>query len=846
MNRRYRRGQIRKILLMVLAPALLAGLLFALAENRDRESAGGISRQELQAGGAESGTDAGVYSGTASGTGAEGGSPLKPPAGGYYTGVPKEEYASPLQDIAFADGVLEADRDAYRRSIPVRIDAAILGGEKGAHAWAVFLPAETAQEPQIIFSRYEEVSFRPLGEGERLPGPQYMAPGSVKSGVAGQESGAEAGEEAGAASGGADGAADAGDGKGGSTGNRTYASGDRVKGLADGSAFRVRMAAGDGTEQEEDLYVFSCTGTATMYLDTESGSMAAVDADETKQTSETARFVVCTPDGLVDSSGECRVSGRGNSTWTMKKRPYNVNLTDKKSVLGMEACKKFCLLANVFDHTNLLDRVSAQLAISLGMRDTPQGEFVNLYLNGQYNGLYYLSERVRTGGSVHIKKLDNKILKANGLWKKTGDSAAELLGEAGDEDDGEDLTERPGGPEDSAAGVDGGLTAGSGGAEGTDQGKTGAGTAASGSGQQDGKEPEAPAGTELSDAGGSDAGTAGQDSALGRLPKRIPLHEEEDRLKKWAYDWPNEPADNTGGYLLQVHERYDGEDCWFSTEHRRFRITSPAYPTVGEVEYLQDYMLAAERAIYSEDGRDPETGRAYTSFLDMDSWQDMYLLEEYFAEWDGERWSFFITKDRDDPLLYCGPMWDFDHSAGTMIYGTYPETAVSLLLFRDTRHGWMNRLLSHSEFEEDLHARWRERFSPAVHAFLEDRMEEEIAAIESAAYMNNIRRANDVDFRGDAQALVTWLGRRAAFLDGYAADPDAYCRVEFQFGWGSLSHYVERGRALGFLPLPAYGETQVPSQVEKNEILGWQDEDGREISADIVIDRDRVFAPVYR
>ena len=109
------------------------------------------------------------------------------------------------------------------------------------------------------------------------------------------------------------------------------------------------------------------------------------------------------------------------------------------------------------------------------------------------------------------------------------------------------------------------------------------------------------------------------------------------------------------------YSNYEGEEPWFSTEYRRFRIMSPLYPTVGQVEYISDYMVMAEHAVYSDDGKDPDTGRHYSEILDPDSWEDMFCLEEYFVEWDGERWSFYIIKDRDDPCLYCGPMWDFDH-----------------------------------------------------------------------------------------------------------------------------------------------------------------------------------------
>ncbi len=704
---------------------------------------------------------------------------------------------SPLQAISFA--VASGGEHDLQRSIPVEIDAEILGGQSGAKCWAVFLPAEMADHPKIMFSKYKKVELRPLEEYERLTGARLWedaigakAAEGEKAGDGGAEaskdSGAEASKDGGAEAskdGGAEVSKGSGEESGSVTKTREYDSGDSAAGLKNGSAFCVRMIGKDGTEQSENLYVFSCEGTASMYLDTASGSMETVDSDPTKETSEEAEFAVFRTNGTLDSAGDCSVRGRGNSTWFRMKRPYNMNLESKQSVLGMPECKKLCLLANTYDPTNLLDRISSQLATELKMRDTPQGEFVNLYLNGQYNGLYFLSQRPRTGGCVNIKKLDKKILRANGLLT---------------EDDG---------------------------------GSSGSGDNAEGSDQQTESE-------------------SSQEKASLQIPKRIALHETESSLNRWAFNWPNEPENNTGGYLLQQYSRYDGDGAWFSTKHRRFRVMSPSYPTVGEVNYIADYMLAAERAIYSEDGIDSESGKHYESFLDMPSWEDMFLLEEFFAEWDAERWSFYVIKDRDDPLLYCGPMWDFDHSAGLMIYGEYPETAVSMLLFRDTRHGWMYKLLSHDEFVEELHARWTERFSPLVHEYLDEKLEEEISAIESAAYMNNIRRANNYDFREKTENLEKWLRRRLAFLDDYAGTEDGkpnsskYCCVMFEFPWGNLSHYVIRGEPLNYLPLPQYGEIQFESQIKKNEIIGWKDENGNEIGADIVIDKDRTFSPIIR
>ena len=770
MDKRHRWIRTRRVLVMIIVPSLLAAILLARADrNADRgkrdpsawkKGVEVVTEETTLEPDASADNDLGLYAGTDLEAGeaeASENTDREPMQAVCFT---TERGAGAFAETAGSEtgGIYDNETgELQHRSIPVQIDAAFLGGESGEKCWTVYLSSERAAHPRICFTEFEAVTLEPLPEGERLETGRLRAEGTGTGTGAGQEkaggtdaAGAESGPDAGSEQ------TDEAENR-----SRTYRSGEEAEGLTNGSAFRVVMKRADGTEETDDLYVYSCTGMPAMYLDTTSGSMSNVNGDKTKETSEMAWYVVYLPDGSADSSGTCSVSGRGNSTWNMKKRPYNLNLTQAQSVLGMSACKKFCLLANVFDPTNLRDRIAAQMAAEVGLRDTPEGEFVNLYLNGVYNGLYFLSQRPRPGGSVDIKKLDNKILEANG--QKAAEEA---------------------------------------------------------------------------------------DTAL-QLPKRISYLSDEEDLKRTAYNWPNEPRNNTGGYLLQVYENYNRDGCWFSTKHKRIRIMSPQYPTVGQTDYIAGYMREAERAIYSEDGVDPQTGKRYESFLDMPSWEKLFLMEEYFVEWDAERWSFYITKERDDPLLYCGPIWDFDHSAGTMLYGDYPETAVSTLMFRDSRHGWMNQLLTHDEFVESLYTRWREEFSPLVHDYLDNRFDGEAAAIESAAYMNNIRRVNDYDHCESVQTLKTWMERRAAFLDDYCGTTEEpgragdYCRVEFQFPWGSLSHYVLKGETLGYLPTADYGETQIPSQIRKHEIIGWKDESEQEISAEIRIDSDRVFTPVY-
>ena len=87
--------------------------------------------------------------------------------------------------------------------------------------------------------------------------------------------------------------------------------------------------------------------------------------------------------------------GRGNSTWNYPKNPYAFKLDDKAEILGMPKHKRWVLLANWMDRTLLRNRTSFQIAASTGLAWTPNGEFVEVILNGQHIGNYYLCEQVK-------------------------------------------------------------------------------------------------------------------------------------------------------------------------------------------------------------------------------------------------------------------------------------------------------------------------------------------------------------------------------------------------------------------------------------------------------------------
>lgn len=91
-----------------------------------------------------------------------------------------------------------------------------------------------------------------------------------------------------------------------------------------------------------------------------------------------------------------QMKGRGNSTWGYPKKPYAIKLDKKAEVLGMPKHKRWVLLANWMDRTNMRNDVAFEIGRRMsGLAWTPRGKFVDVVFNGRYQGNYYLCEQIK-------------------------------------------------------------------------------------------------------------------------------------------------------------------------------------------------------------------------------------------------------------------------------------------------------------------------------------------------------------------------------------------------------------------------------------------------------------------
>ena len=99
-----------------------------------------------------------------------------------------------------------------------------------------------------------------------------------------------------------------------------------------------------------------------------------------------------------------RVRGRGNSTWKWEKKPYKIHFDKPTSLLGLPPAEEWALLANYADKSLMRNRLALVMASELSFAYTPTQVLVDLFLNGEYQGVYSLGEHLEAGpGRVEVR-----------------------------------------------------------------------------------------------------------------------------------------------------------------------------------------------------------------------------------------------------------------------------------------------------------------------------------------------------------------------------------------------------------------------------------------------------------
>ena len=256
--------------------------------------------------------------------------------------------------------------------------------------------------------------------------------------------------------------------------------------------------------------------------------------------------------------------------------------------------------------------------------------------------------------------------------------------------------------------------------------------------------------------------------------------------------WPIEPEDVTGGYLfeLEYETRYKDEESGVVTARgQAVVVKAPKRMSEAQGAYASELLNRFERAIFAQDGVDPQSGMHYAQIADLPSLARKYLIEEVSKNYDANRSSQYFYKDSDhvDPLLYAGSVWDYDSAWGNYARQEKLDVAAptGLIADRASAYSWWSALCRQEDFHAEVVRVYEQELRPmlmgvagewAMSAGRQlrtlDAYERELSASAAMNFarwrvLNHATRAvkTGATYSENIETLRTWIVRRVAWLD---------------------------------------------------------------------------------
>lgn len=500
-------------------------------------------------------------------------------------------------------------------------------------------------------------------------------------------------------------------------GNTTISIGDSLKDITMEQPYT--MVAYNRKEEavlQAQIVFMQSQNLPSMSIETQSGSLAYIQ--EVKGNAESGNMKVYDSEGtLLHKETVKELRGRGNSTWGLLKKPYQMKLDENTDLFGFGKAKDWNLLANGYDETGIRNQIVYDMAASMGMAYTPQGQLVDLYCNGEYQGVYYLCEKVQ----ISENRVDLKDMESE-----------------------------------------------------TEQ--------------------------------------VYRNSDFSKLEQQT----SPDMRYKWV-DVEYNPTDLTGGYLIEreLDSRYVEELSGFITDDENYyAIDNPKHASKEQVEYIYQFVQAFETALDSPDGINRETGKAYSDYIDMDSFVGKYLIEEISKNYDGDVTSAFYYKPQDSvsTKLFAGPVWDYDVAFGNCNLDGIASNPMGITKLANHVLGTQiySQLYEKEEFRQQAIKTYKEEVRPYLQELLDTGIDAYSIYSRQAILMNNLRWEElenrylyYEDYDNNLQYLKYFIQERMDFLDEVWLEGVAYHCISFQIdgeAWRNV--YVLDGELPGEAPIP--------------------------------------------
>lgn len=164
-------------------------------------------------------------------------------------------------------------------------------------------------------------------------------------------------------------------------------------------------------------------------IDTESGNLQYLK--ESKENREKGALYFVGKDQTPEYAGALKkVKIRGNATRIQPKSPFRIKLESAASLAGLGKSEDYVLLAEYGDISLMRNKAAMELANRTTDLYEPGGEYVDLYVNGDYMGIYLLCEGISIGENrLEIEDLEYETELSNGIALENCEPFADMAGE---------------------------------------------------------------------------------------------------------------------------------------------------------------------------------------------------------------------------------------------------------------------------------------------------------------------------------------------------------------------------------------------------------------------------------
>ncbi|MBP3541033.1 MAG: CotH kinase family protein [Clostridia bacterium] len=189
-----------------------------------------------------------------------------------------------------------------------------------------------------------------------------------------------------------------------------YQDGDLAPTFTNNQTLKVRKAT---QKNPDDYVVYIGSKIPSLFISLDPDDL--IQIHESKNETVPAHLVAFRSDGTIELSqniGDMKT--RGNTTRKYPKKPYQIKFEEKTDFFGLGKSKKFILLADYLDISLLRNRITYDMAVTSGLPYALSSLHADLFINGEYRGLYLLTEKIEIGdSSVDIHNLEKETEKLN-------------------------------------------------------------------------------------------------------------------------------------------------------------------------------------------------------------------------------------------------------------------------------------------------------------------------------------------------------------------------------------------------------------------------------------------------